>query len=114
MSQVKIMNNQSLNASIFILHFSNLIKNGWVKPDFAKGSQGNTFSIKKQSKMYLNDCARMKQSTETIECTSTPANSSELVVQKKKVTEVKHWLEQAFSNGNQVKQFSHILCIYFL
>lgn len=81
-----------------------------MKPDFAKGSEGYTFSTKKQcsSKSYLYDSARMKQSTESLECTSTPVNSSELVVQKKKVAEVKHWLEQAFSKGQQVLHYSHI------
>jgi hypothetical protein len=50
----------------------------------------------------MYDSARVKQSTESTECTSTPVNSSELVVQKKKVAEVKHWLEQAFSKSQQV------------
>ncbi|XP_046657745.1 cell cycle checkpoint protein RAD17-like isoform X1 [Daphnia pulicaria] len=76
---------------------------GWVKPDFAKGSEGYTHSTKKQcsSKSLMYDSARVKQSTESTECTSTPVNSSELVVQKKKVAEVKHWLEQAFSKSQQ-------------
>lgn len=79
-----------------------------MKPDFAKGSEGYTHSTKKQcsSKSLMYDSARVKQSTESTECTSTPVNSSELVVQKKKVAEVKHWLEQAFSKSQQVWQYS--------
>ena len=45
-----------------------------------------------------------------------PTNSSELVVQKKKVAEMKNWLEQAFSSAQQVCPFlteCHNPCVIY-
>ena len=88
-----------------------------MKPDLASGSKGNTYSIKKQSsrKTHFCDSSIMKQSTETnIEYASKPVNSGELVVQKKKVAEVKHWLELAFSTSHKVLTIFTYLCKLFL
>lgn len=80
------------------------MKNGWVKPDFGSASLGNSYPITKQQigNVTLNDSSRMKRPSEIMDCIYTPTSSGELVVQKKKIGEVKCWLEQAFSRANQV------------
>lgn len=87
-----------------------MTQNGWVKPDFGTSSTGSYHQIGKGKSVNLMLCdssrkKRPQEFMESMENICSPTSSSELVVQKKKVAEVKCWLEQAFSTSNHQARF---------
>ncbi|XP_057367072.1 cell cycle checkpoint protein RAD17-like isoform X2 [Daphnia carinata] len=93
------------NVNILIM-----TQNGWVKPDFGTAATGSFCPVRKvqNDDSAQHDCNRKKrpqESTKNMKNICTPTSSSELVVQKKKIADVKCWLEQAFSTNNHQAQF---------
>jgi len=85
-------------------------KGGWVQPDFSSFSSQNSVSLmqnsKKRTASSFRETARSKKKV-TVDDLSyvqlyKATKSSELIVQKKKISELKQWLEQAFVNCSRV------------
>lgn len=81
-----------------------------MKPDFGGEPLKSSFTSrkKKQSNWIdfeassLNSTRNVSEKSENNQSDPSPVCSSDLVVQKKKIAEVKQWLELAYSSGNQV------------
>lgn len=98
---------------------NNLSKCSWLKSDF--GGDGREFLLSSSSSKRNSAITKVESDNEVVQVTSrnctssvaevdqfellsSPNTSSDLVVQKKKVLEVKNWLEFATSAQNCVRQ----------
>lgn len=82
-----------------------------MKPDFGGEASKSSYSTRKQSNLsetrasisFVGSSGKNsgKNEIKPSDC-FLPVSSSELVVQKKKIAEVKQWLDLAYSSGNQV------------
>ena len=93
------------------LCFESFEQYGWVQPDFKGVVPQNPTSmskVKKRGVFVAKDTSSTKRTANNEDMYVNryrASKASELVVQKKKVTEVKEWLEQSFKGHNEVNYF---------
>lgn len=124
-----MMSQVTNSSSIFFykirnnISFSCLHQGTWVKPDFGSTeSNRNSNNVPRPQKRSdtrdkLNICVYGKEDLLLHSCQ--PKSVADLVVQKKKIDEVRHWLSEAYSasrTGVSMKTYTssiHILKLYF-
>ena len=85
--------------SIYVFIFVNT-QGGWVKPDFNQVSQPSSSKTQKRATSFPKTKAKVKVDVIKLWVNKHKAESiEELVVQKKKIADVKQWLQQAFTPG---------------
>jgi len=86
-----------------------MAEGGWFQPDFQSFSSSSSVSVTQNSKKRIasssREAARSKKKVTANDQSYVhmfkATKSSELIVQKKKLSELKQWLEQAFDNRSQ-------------